>query len=245
MRVPVLAAILVLELATMNDAEAFDFDELRGKLGLPLAAKIDPNDLDAMRVPLARLHRVNASQLSDEQLASAYARAVHFRHLAAIRSFSEEVLRRPSLEKEIPRQELYGQLAHIERNPKKAISYVDQARKAAEAAGQSSAPWDITEMTLRVAMGDFAAADQLLQHVRSEHIREPGIANLLYQVLVESGVIHPDGTPAVGPAPAAEVPGVSGVGVTAAPVAEAGKIWTPGGDPAPTPGKKSVIWTPE
>ena len=247
MRVPVLAAILILELASMNDAEAFDFNDLRTKIGLPAAQKIDPIGVDVMQIPLARLHRLEASKLSDEQLARVFARATHYRHDAAIKIFGEEVLERPSLEKEIPRQEVYGQLAQIERNPQQAIEYISKARDAAELAGQTSAPWDITEMTLRLSMGDVVAADRLLQHVRSEHIREPGIANLLFQVLVEAGIVHPDGTPALGPSARGGGSGLNmpGVAAAAAPVADSGKIWTPGAEPAATAGKKSVIWTPE
>jgi tetratricopeptide (TPR) repeat protein len=244
MRVPVLAAVLNLELSSMNDGDELDFNELRSKLGLPQTTKIDPTGLEVMLVPLARLHRLDAAKLTDEQLEAAYARAAHYRHVAAIRLFSEEALKRPDFEKKIPKQEVYGQLAQVERHPQKAIGYIDQARKAAEAAGQSSAPWDITEMTLRLSMGDFPEADRLLQHVRNEHIREPGVANLLFQVLVEAGVIRPDGTPTVGPTPQGEAPGLM-PGVAPAAPAETGKIWTPGAELAPATGKKSVIWTPE
>ena len=245
MRVPVLAAILVLELASMNDAEAFDFNELRTKLGLPPTSKIEPVGLEVVAVPLARLQRLDAAKLSDEQLDSVFSRAVHFRHVAAIRLFGEETLKRPSMDKVIPKQEVYGQLAQIERLPRKAIEYINKARQEAEAAGQSSAPWDITEMTLRLSMGDFPGADRLLQHVRSEHIREPGIANLLFQVLVEAGIIQPDGTPTAGPSARGASASFDAGGPMPAPVAEASKIWTPGAETTPAAGKKSVIWTPE
>lgn len=244
MRVPLLAAVLILELSSMSDGEGLDFNELRAKLGLPLSKLLDPAGVDVMQLPLARLHRLDVAKLTDEQLEMVYTRAAHFRHVAAIRLFSEEILKRPSLEKEIPRAEIYGQLAQIERDPRKAITYIHEARKAAEAAGESSAPWDITEMTLRLSMGDFPEADRLLQHIRNEHIREPGIAQMLFQVLVEAGVIRPDGTPTMAP-PTAAPPGMIKPGVAAAPAAEAGKIWTPGAEATPAAGKKSVIWTPE
>jgi hypothetical protein len=245
MRVPLLAAILILELSSMSEGEGLDFNALRGKLGLPLAGKIEATGSEPMTLPLARLHRLDASKLTDEQLEFAFARAIHFRHVAAIRLFSEEILRRPSLEKTIPRGEVYGQLAQIERNPQKALGYIDEARKAAEAAGQSSAPWDITEMTLRLSMGDFPGADQILQHIRRDHIREPGVAQTLFQVLVEAGVIRPDGSPTMAP-PAAEQAGAMLPGAGAAPAVDMSKLWTPGGETAaPAGGKKSVIWTPE
>ena len=247
MRVPLLAAILILELSSMSESQNLDYNELRGKLNLPLANKIDPAGVNVMVLPLARLHRLDAPKLTDEQLETAYARATHYRHVTAVRLFSEEVLSRPSMEKTIPKQEVYGQLAQIERDPQKAIGYIDEARKAAEASGESSAPWDITEMTMRLSMGDFPTADRLLQHIRSEHIREPGVAQTLFQVLVEAGVIRPDGTPTMAPPSQTVGPGAGMMpGVAAAPAADTGaKLWTPGGETAPASGKKSVIWTPE
>jgi hypothetical protein len=172
-----------------------------------------------------------------------YVRAAHYRHVTAIRRFSNEILQRPSLDQKVPKQEIYGQLAQIERDPQKALEYIDRARTAAEAAGQSSAPWDITEMTLHMSMGNLAEADRLMQHIRNEHIREPGVAQLLLQVLVDAGIVRPDGTPVMQPrASAGEAPLSSGGTI---PASEAGKLWTPGAEAAPTGAKKSVIWTPE
>lgn len=243
MRVPLLATILVLELSSMSEGESLDFNALRTKLNLPVAGPIEPTADLMQQLPLARLHRVDVAKLSDEQLVMGFVRAVHYRHVAAVRRFSDEILSRPSLESKAPKQEIYGQLAQIERNPTKAIEYVHLARTAAEAAGQSSAPWDITEMTLRMSLGQLVEADRLMQHIRTEHIREPGVAQMLYQVLVEAGIIRPDGSPTMAARPSAgEAPLATGGTI---PAAEAGKLWTPGGETAPVGGKKSVIWTPE
>jgi hypothetical protein len=88
-----------------------------------------------------------------------------------------------------------------------------------------------------------AEADRLLHHIRAEHIREPGVAQTLFEILAEAGIIGPDGKPAGVPAGAGaqEAPGLVVPGAAAA---ESGKIWTPGSD-APAAGKKSTIWTPD
>jgi hypothetical protein len=244
MRVPILAAILVLELSSMSEGESLDFNQLRTKVGVPIAGTIEPDEHAATTVPLARLHRLDAKKLSDDQLLMGYVRAAHYRHIIALRRFADEVLLRPTLEKRVPRQEIYGQLAQIERDPKKAIEYIDLARKHAEAAGQSSAQWDITEMTMQLAAGNLTEADRLMQHIRNDHIREPGVAQTLFQVLVEMGVVRPDGTPTMAPPPSTAAAGLPSSGTI--PAAEAGKLWTPDGETAPAAGgKKSVIWTPE
>ncbi len=132
---------------------------------------------------------------------------------------------------------MYGILAQVEPDTQRAIGYLNQARDAAEAAKSSTAPWDLAELALRIARGDVAEADSLLHHVRDQHIREPGVAQALFQILTEAGIIGPDGRPTA--AAQAEAPGIVVPGSTAA---EPGKIWTPGGD-QPS-GKKSALWTP-
>ena len=136
---------------------------------------------------------------------------------------------------------MYGILAQIEPDTEQALAYLEQARQAAEAANKSTAPWDLAELAMRIARGDVTDADRLLNHIRTEHVREPGVAQALFQILHEAGIIGPDGRPtaaaaaAAGRTPELVVPGAA--------AAEPGKIWTPGGD-APS-GKKSALWTPD
>ncbi len=198
-------------------------------------------------MPLARLTRVDVSRLSDEALLTNFERAQHFRHVRALRRLAEELVRRPEFKQPDAKAAAYGVLAHAETNLERAAGYLDAARKAAEVAGRSSAPWDITELSLRIAHGDLMAADRLLQHLRTEHIREPGVAQALYQALLDAGAINPDGSPAMGAAAPAAGPGLVMPGAAAtAPANQGSKIWTPGSEPAAGGGgKKSAIWTPE
>ena len=89
------------------------------------------------------------------------------------------------------------------------------------------------------------AADvvRLLEHVRREHGRDQQVIQAFAEVLMEAGVdlsalagrAAPGGA---GPAGAAALP-------AAAPAAEAGKLWTPGGESSTGGGgEKKVIWTP-
>ena len=99
--------------------------------------------------------------------------------------------------------------------------------------------WDLTELALQIARQDMPEADRLLRHLQSEHVNEPGIAQGMFQILVDAGIVRPDGTP-VAAARAASQPSLV---VPGAGEAEAGKIWTPGSD-QPSSGKKSALWTP-
>ncbi len=80
----------------------------------------------------------------------------------------------------------------------------------------------------------------MIQHISQSHIREPGIAEALYRILMSAGLITPDGRMMMpGPGPAA-----SGVITTDdAATGSGNKVWTPDGDSSGE--KKSKLWVPE
>ena len=249
-RIGVLASILLMELATHQAGSSFDFNQLREKLGLPTLGPIDPKSSRVSDAGLARLARVNVEALSDEQLLRFYQAADHFRHVAALKPLAQEVIARDSMSDKVDKAELYGVLAQVEADTDKALEYLEQARQQAEAAKKSSAPWDLAELAMRITRGDMAEADRLLTHIRNEHLREPGVAQGLFQILSEAGIIGPDGQPtAAAAAAAAGAGGAAGqpaadIVAPGAAAAEPGKIWTPGAD-QPAGGKKSGLWTPD
>lgn len=234
-----LAAILLVELAASPAMPSFDFNALRTTLGLPSQEPLDPSQVPLAELSLLRLARVDVKKLSDEQLVDLYKRADHYRHIVALRKLAEEVIARPSLDKLLNKAEVYGLLAQLEPDTHKSVALLDEARKVAEASKTSTAPWDLAELAMRIAGGEVAEADRLLNHIRQEHIREQGVAQALFQILSDAGIIGPDGRPTAAAAAAAQDP--AGIVVPGA-AAEPGKIWTPGSD-QPT-GKKSALWTP-
>jgi len=189
-----------------------------------------------------RLGRVDVKKLSDEMLVDLYRRADHYRHIAALRKLAQEVISRPALDGQLDKAEVYGMLAQIEPDAEQAFGYLDRAREAAEAAGKSTASWDLAELAMRITRGDIAEADRLLHHIRDQHIREPGVAQALFEILAEAGIIGPDGKPTMPPAAAQqEGPGL----VVPGGAAEPGKLWTPDSDEPKPGGKKSALWTPD
>ena len=245
-RIKLLASILLLELATQQSGADFDFNKLREKLKLPTLGTIVPETARTSDISLARLGRIDAAKLPDEQLLLFYQTADHFRHIVALKTLAQEVLARGSLDTKVDKSEVYGVLAQIEPDTDKALDYLDRARQAAESAKKSTAPWDLAELAMRIARGDLADADRLLQHIRSEHIREPGVSQALFQILVDAGIVSPDGRPTAAAAAAAGAAGQEAPAVVApgAAAPEPGKIWTPGSEP-PAGEKKSALWTPD
>jgi hypothetical protein len=240
----ILASILLLETSGDSVSDTFDFNELRSNLSLPTLGPIDPKQHSINELPLVRLGRVEISKLSDDELILAFQRAQHYRHVVGIRKFGLELVSRASLEGKIDKADVYGQLAQIEPEATAALDYIQKARDLSVKAGRSCAPWDIAELTLRIARQDLQDAQSLMMHIQQNHLREPGVAQAFMHVLVDAGILNSDGTMASLPgetAPGIVVPG-------GAPAAGGSKIWTPG-DPAPSAGgggtKKSAIWTPD
>ncbi|HEX4147213.1 MAG TPA: hypothetical protein VHY91_27195 [Pirellulales bacterium] len=239
LRITVLATILNLEMAS-DLLVGFDFNELRAALGLPLAEKIDPAGHSVLALPLVRLARLDVAKLGDEDLLIAYDRASQSRFMHAIMLLGRELVGRPSLDAEVDKGAVYAMLAQLASDPEQAAKDLDAGRKIAEAGGKSTARFDLIELAIHMGQGDIRQADRLLKHIRTEHLREPGIAQALYSLLAQWGVIRPDGSPAT------EVPGdAAGLVVPGAAAAEpASKIWTPGSETAGSGGKKPTIWTP-
>jgi tetratricopeptide (TPR) repeat protein len=238
-RVPLLAAILVLEHWCGRTPPAFDFNELRHRLGLPSLRAIEPRPGQVHTMSLLRLARVLVEKLPDEDLLGGFQRAGAFRVVEAIEKFGREILARPSFAERPERQQTLALLARSARSLGDALGHVEEGRRAAQAAGTSCAAWDLVELPFRFAAGHAHEAMQLVEHIETRHLEEPGVAPALTRLLVEVGLLNPDGTPVqFAPQPAGPQPEQA----AAAPAAQPSGLWTP--DSAKTSGG-GKLWTPE
>ena len=232
-RIKLLAAILNLELSATEPGREEIYKQLRGQLGLPSAGPIDPQAVDVASVPLARLQRLDAATMTEEQLVAVYSRAVALGVTASAQHLGKEIIGRGDKFDPEVRGEVYLFLARTDQDPSQAVAYIEQGRKAAEAAGQSSARFDLEELAIRIERREIRDVSRLIDHVAREHRQEPGVAQALYRLLLDAGIVGPDGQmqmPLPPASPAAE------------PAAAASEIWTPGGTPAT--GEKPKLWMP-
>ena len=215
----------------------FDFNVLRTELGLPTLEPIDPAQASVEQLPLVRLARLEVEKLGDDVLLSLYRLVLTNRIPSALEKFAKALAERPKLAGSDEFLAACRLLAQTQHDPAKALHYIGLARKS-DRSGRSCASLDFQELDLRLHMGQADEANRLLNHVRDGHLREPGVAEALYRVLVQVGAIGPDGRPIAPSAreqPGIVVPGAGG--------AEPGKIWTPDSE---TPGApKSKLWTPD
>lgn len=239
-RVRVLAAVLLLEFWLEQIGGQHDFNRLRSRLGLPTLEPIDPDEVSPDDLPLVRLSRVMVDKLSDAALLVGFRRALGYSARAALRRLAQAVVERPSLGSTRERLLAFEMMVSMVDDSEQAIGCVDEGRKLAMRAGESCARWDLMELPLRLGRGEPDEASRLLHHLQTQHIREPGVARELTELLVEIGVLNPDGTPAEPPeAAAAEPPSLVVPGQSDA---KPGELWTP--DSQRPTGDKPRIWTP-
>jgi hypothetical protein len=239
-----LAAIWLLQLSDA-DSTSETYNQLRRKLNLPELVDLDIAGLDVNRLPLDRICRLNAESLNDQQLQQAFNRAVVANFALALRRLAPEIVKRPSIPAAEYKLSAYRWLVRAAANSTEALRLIDEARKLAEANKQSSAAWDLMELSFRIQLGEAPAVMQLIDHIQRQHAREPGVAQALVQLLMQTGLIGPDGRLAMGgPPAAAAAAGAATPLMVPGAAAEPGKLWTPDA-PQPTGEKKSSLWLPE
>ncbi|MEX1224036.1 MAG: hypothetical protein WEA31_05750 [Pirellulales bacterium] len=238
--IPLEANVLLLELSSGLAALEIDFVELRQHLQLPQPAAVDPTGQDVTRIPIARLHRVIVDRLDDEQLISCFQRAASNLAVIALRKLAAELVARPSIEA-ASKADACGLVAQVEHDSLRTLQWIERGKQFAEAAGNSPAEYLLAELGVRLTRGDVPEAEALLRTLQTRHINEPGIAQALYSMLAEMGIIDPNQAPRGGqpggrPAAASQP--------AAAPQEAPSGLWTPGG-PQPTGDQPKKFWTPD
>ncbi len=246
LQVPLLASILVLEMSAGVAPAAIDFNQLRTQLDLPCPGPLDPADVDIDVLPLVRMARVDVQKMTDKQLVTAYRRSAMLAVATANAKLAPEVIARESLDGKVDKAEAYGILANQASCSEEALTFLSRAREIATANKESPARWLLAEFDIHLRQGNSTEAQRLLQEIQSGHLREPGIAQAVYEILARYGIIDPR---AAGAMPGASAGGMPAQTPAASAEAESGgssdqKIWTPDstGD---TSQKKSAIWTPD
>ena len=235
LRIPLMAAVLILEQAGNPDLNANAVVQLRSALGLPQPEPIDPGNEPVHNLPLVRVARLKLDAVSDDDLVQLYRRAMLAAAQSVVARVAKEAVRRPSLADRIPPDEAYRRLIAAERDPERALAYIVEARERSRSAGESVAKWDLAELELHITCGDAEQARELIMQIERDHMDDPEVVTALYRLLYDMGVIQSDGMPVQGADEEAPL-----AGVAAAPAA--GRIWTPDSD-RPS-GGKSTLWTP-
>ena len=245
-RVRLLAAILIQEDYAERSRISFDFNELRAKLNLPLRQEISLADLPSTTLSPMQLQLLKLDALTDEQLLEVFEVAVAYNLSRAGLRLGAELLRRPQLVSRAERPKILNLMIPLSGSTEQVLDFIRIAYEDTMATGQSMAPWLLRELEVRLVNGDLERANELLVMIQSQHVREPGVSQALYALLVRFGIISPDGKPTqaaqAGRPQSASSPMISEQ--PQAPAASEG-IWTPGSpQAAPGGGEKPKLWVP-
>jgi len=235
------AAIMLLEMTDASDAAQGLFVKLRERLSLPPAEKLTPDKIDLKTARLPRFLHLDLEKFDDEQLKKCFERVMVAQFMPAARQLAKEILRRPQLGPVEFRLSAYSVLVRVTEDADEALGYVEAARNLAEKNKQTTAPWDLEELTLRIIRQESAEVGKLIEHLSRAHMKEQGVPEALFQILAKAGMVGPNGEmlvpgggPATAPSPIITSPeGNSGEG----------KLWTPDG--ATGGEKKSSLWIPD
>jgi len=238
LRLRVLAQILLLE-QSITAHRSPGLNDLREGLGLPTTGPIDPAGTETNRLPLGRLDRVVVDRLTDDQLLALWRRAVIAGFSRAACRLAEQIVARENLRDSRHGVEALSILARSEKESGRRLALIEQGRTIAEAQHESTAPWDLRELMVRIDRGEGREIKRVFEHLLAEHRYEPGVMESLQQVMVATGMIRPAARTAGGPVPEVVETMVSPTSTAE----ETSKIWTPDQQPGSRDEPKT-IWTP-
>ncbi len=245
-RLKVLAAIMLLEIDIQTTDPEFQLNELREKLSLPKQEMLAADGIDLTKVSEVQMGRLPMDQLADPDLLSVYTRSALYGAVKALKTSAAEVIKRSDqLKEKIDLAGVYGTLAELQKSTAEKLELLKKAQQAAVDQGHSPAAWLLRSLPLQLTSGDSTAATETINRIQRDHINEPGVADQFYGLLMQLGILRPDGTPAT-PGAAAQPSAASG-----APGGEGGGIWTPDNPNPPAAGTtdqqdpdKPGLWVP-
>ena len=184
-----------------------------------------------------RLTRLDVKKLSDDDLLITYQRAILYSAGRLLRKVGPELVSRPGIKGKVDFADVYELMSRLAGSSDEAIEFIRKAQEVAVAGGESPARYLMAEIPLRLERREVDEFRRLFERLSSKHIKEPGVAQALQQLLYQLGILRPDGSMASpGPAPGAPA------------AAPASGLWTPDqGAPAaaaPAAGGKSKLWVP-
>ncbi len=212
--------------------------DMRNLLGLAMPEAIsEPRPLGT--VPPLRWHRLCWEVVELEQLRGLLVTAIDAGFELAAEQASRELLSRS----DATAADQWESLSFLEERAVESIDKLEILRRMRELAGHVKAHvglLDVAELRVRMQRGDQAEMMVLLDRLRRTAGRDQQVMSALAEVLMEAGV---DLSALAGGAAPVGAGAMSAAGETIG--AAAGKLWTPGGEPAAAPTEKKTLWTPD
>ena len=256
------AAIEVLALQAAPEMSDRLAETLREKLGIPEPKLIplpencrDDNDaaIDFFTMlPIWRWSRVELTNLSSSAAGRLLSIVRLFGEEKSIERFAARVLDGPALRQDLAARfaayEALIEKASIENHPERAIELIERGTAEAKEFNVPDSRFNLREAMLRIASGDAVGFQRIVEHIAREHRDEPETMESLQMLLVNLGILNPDGTPRQMPMPGGAAPGAprgNGLDAASSEPPKSSGLWTPGSDEGTGGGGGGKLWTPE
>lgn len=252
-------AASVATLGALADKRSSDMltKALREKLGLPeptvLRAPDDDNAALSFFNALAawRWSRVDLSNVSAAVLGQLLPVAQLLGETKSAEKFAKKILEQPAadnasngaIQARMLAYEAALEAVSLESPPTKAFELLEKASTEAKKFGVSDSRLNLREATLRLATGDAAGFQRTVEHLAREHHNEPETMDVLQTMLINLGVLNPDGSPRQMRAGDSTLNGQLPAQELNAPPQQSSGLWTPGSDEPASGGGK--LWTPD
>lgn len=195
-------------------------DQVYQIAGLDVPAMIQPSADQVETLDNVDLLRVDPSELDVESLIYLLRRAQQVSVSGAVARLANQLLA-----SEIPAGDeeakvvAYMAVVQTLRDPNRAVELITEAKAYAESHSIDHPPVYFTDMSLRLATGDPEGFQKAVGEISTRYRDQPEIMAQLQQMLMNYGLIRPDGSPRT----AAQGPPAPGGGGEAA----SGGLWTP------------------
>ena len=130
LRIPLMAAVLILEQGSNNRGDATSIAVLRDKLGLPQPEPIDASGRSVAALPLVRVPRLIMETVTDDDLVQLYRRSILIAARTATTHLAQEAVRRPSVAASIPPADAYRRLIAAEDDDDRALALIAGSPRA-------------------------------------------------------------------------------------------------------------------
>ena len=195
---------------------------------------IHPENSDVESIANDDLNRVDGSKLDAESLIYLLQRSQQVSATPAMRRFAALLIKMDLNKDQLPAKLLaYMTLINAADRNDEALEKLEEAKAFAEANNLPTANLLLSEVSLRLSVGDAAGFQNAIESISTRYGREPEVMARLQQMLMAYGLISPDGSPRATPAPAAAAQG-----------APASELWTPDQPAQPAQEGGSKLWIP-
>ena len=198
------------------------------------------------------LNRVDPSGLNAESLIYLLQRAQQVSATPAVRHMSEALIKAELSEEQEPaRMIAYMTLVNAASGTSEALDKLEEAKAFAASKNIPVPNLLLSEVSLRLQAGDGEGFQAAIQAITTQHGNNPEVMAQLQQMLVQYGLIRPDGSPQGMPGGPMGGPGSAAgpaAGPAAAPAGGGSELWTPdqgnAGPAKPSGDGGNKLWVP-